>query len=169
MTFYKKLYAIEREAKRNQLSPEARKQWRLTHTQPLWDEFEDWLTQHAPLTLPQSPLGKAMEYTQKRQAGLRRFLEDGRLEPDTNRLEQKNKALALARNNFLFAQSVEGAKALCVHASLIFSALENGHDPYHYYVHIMKALPHCKTVEAIEALLPWYVPLSHDQAQRAVA
>jgi transposase len=81
-------------------------------------------------------------------------------------LEQKNKDLGLARNNFLFAQSVEGAEALCIHMSLIFTSLMHGHDPYHYYVHIMQQLPHCATVDDIEKLLPWnVVPQKQKRAQ----
>lgn len=157
MRFYTKLYAIEREAKNDKLSPESRYQLRQVKSKPLIDAFEIWIKKNAPLTLPQSPLGKAMEYVQKRLAGLRRFLEDGRLEIDTNGLEQKNKDLALARNNFLFCQSVEGAEALGVHMSLIVTAIMHGHDPYDYYVQVMQKLPYCTTLDNIEKLLPWHV------------
>jgi len=98
MRYYKKLYAIERQAKKDNLTPQERYQLRQEKSKTLVDDFEHWLIQHAPLTLPQSPLGKAMDYVIKRIRGLRRFLDDGRLEIDTNELEQKNKDLALARN-----------------------------------------------------------------------
>jgi transposase len=166
MRFYQKLYTIEREAKNKQLSATERYQLRQLKSKPLIDDFEQWITDKMPLTLPQSPLGKAMQYVHKRFAGLCRFLDDGRLELDTNSLEQKNKDLGLARNNFLFAQSVEGAEALCIHMSLIFTSLMHGHDPYHYYVHIMQQLPHCATVDDIEKLLPWnVVPQKQKRAQ----
>ena len=167
MQFYQALYAIEREAKNAQMSAVERHQLRQRKSKPLIDAFELWLTEKKPLTLPQSPLGKALEYVRKRTVGLRRFLVDGRLEMDTNELEQKNKDLALARNNFLFAQSVEGAKALCVHMSLVFTALMHGHDPYDYYVHIMQRLPHCSTVEEIEQLLPWHVTTAKQKRAEA--
>ena len=168
MRFYQKLYAIEREAKNQQLSAAERYQLRQLKSKPLIDVFERWITEKMPLTLPQSPLGKAMQYVHKRFAGLRRFLEDGRLEIDTNSLEQKNKDLGLARNNFLFAKSVEGAEALCTHMSLVFTSIMHGHDPYHYYVHVMQQIPHCATVEDIEKLLPWNVdPHQQKQAQES--
>ena len=32
-------------------------------------------------------------------------------------------------------------------------------DPYRYYVAILKAIPHCNTVQDYEALLPWNIGL----------
>lgn len=157
MRFYRALYKLERQAKKEQMTAEQRYQWRLTHSQPLIDQFECWLEEHMPLTLPKSPLGKAMAYVAKRTTGLRCFLADGRLEIDTNELEQKNKDVALARNNFLFCYSVEGAEALSTHLSLIVTAVEHGLDPYRYYVQVMNQIPHCQTVEDYEWLLPWQV------------
>jgi len=61
--------------------------------------------------------------------------------------------------NFLFAYSVAGARALCIHLSLIRSALLHGLDPYHYLVAIMKAIPYCQTAEDFEKLLPWNIKL----------
>jgi transposase len=159
MRFYKKLYAIEREAKDKAMTPKQRFELRQEKSKPLIDAYEEWIKEKKPLTLPQSSLGKAMEYVCKRLSGLRRFLDDGRLEIDTNSLEQKNKDLALARNNFLFCQSVEGVEALCIHMSLVVTSLMHGHDPYNYYVYVMEQLPHCTTVEEIEKLLPWNIPV----------
>ena len=47
------------------------------------------------------------------------FFEDGRLETDNNLTEQEIKPFVIARKNFIFCSSVEGAKALCMHFSLI--------------------------------------------------
>ena len=43
--------------------------------------------------------------------------------------------------------------------SLIRTARLQGLDPYRYFVHILKKLPHCQTVDDYEALLPWHVDL----------
>jgi len=157
MKFYQALYKIERAAKNANMTPEARYQLRQEKTKPLIDKFETFCDEMTPLTLPQSPLGKAFKYVNDRRSGLRIFLEDGRLEVDTNGVERSNKDFALARNNFLFSYSVEGARALCVHASITFTAISHGLDPYHYYVYIMQKAPYCKTVEEYETLLPWNV------------
>ncbi len=61
----------------------------------------------------------------------------------------------MARKNFLFSSSVDGAYALCVHLSLIRPAKRHGLDPYHYYVHLLKSVPHCQSVGDYEKLLLW--------------
>lgn len=156
MMYYQGLYKIEREAKELGLSADERYVLRQEKSQPIIDEMFDWMKKVAPTTLPKSPLGVGFQYVLAREEGLRQFLRDGRLEIDTNLVEQQNKNLALARNNFIFSCSVKGANALCLHMSLVFTALAHGLDPYHYYVHIMERIPHCQTVEDYEALLPWH-------------
>ena len=111
--------------------------------------------------LPQSPLGKAINYCLKIWDGLTRYLEDGRLEIDNNATEREIKPLVIARKNFLFAASVDGANALCMHFSLIRTAKLHGLEPYHYYVKLLKSIPHCTSVEDYEQLLPWNIKLDY--------
>jgi transposase len=156
MTYYRALYKIEREAKDLALNADERYALRQAKSKPIVDEMFTWMKKVAPTTLPKSPLGVGFQYVLVRETGLRQFLNDGRLEIDTNLVEQQNKNLALARNNFMFSCSVKGAHALCLHMSLVFTALAHHLDPYHYYTHIMARIPHCQTVEDYEALLPWH-------------
>ena len=155
LRYFKALYKIEREAKDKGLSPAERHLLRQDKSKPLIEKFKQWLDELYPTTLPQSPLGKAMNYCIKLWPGLIRFLDDGRLEIDNNLTEQQIKPFVIARKNFLFSSSVEGADALCMHMSIIRTAKLHGHDPYHYYVKLLKSIPHCKTVEDYEKLLPW--------------
>ena len=59
----------------------------------------------------------------------------------------------------MLASSVDGAKALCLHSSLIQTAKRHQLDPYWYYVKVLQAIPHCKTIEDCESLLPWNINL----------
>lgn len=152
---YKELYKIEREAKDKNLLPQERYALRQEKSKPFMESFKKWLDEIHPTVLPQSLLGKAIQYWQNRWQGLMRYLDDGRLEIDNNLTEQKIKPVVIARKNFLFAYSVPGAKALCMHFSFIQTAKLHGHDPYRYYCIVLKRLPHCKTVEDYEKLLPW--------------
>jgi len=86
-------------------------------------------------------------------------MHDGRLEADNNLTEQKIKPFVIARKNFLFAASVNGAKALCLHLSLIRTVKRHNLDPYKYYVKVLEAIPHCQSVEDYESLLPWNIEL----------
>jgi len=160
LRYYKKLYRVERQAKTEKLSAEQRYQLRQRESVPIMSDFKQWLDDHVDHVLPQSPLGKAFRYTLKHWDGLCAFLEEGRLEIDNNLTEQQMKPLVIARKNFMFANSMEGAHALCLHFSLIRTALVHNLNPYQYYVEILKQIPHCKTVEDCEKLLPWNIKLN---------
>ena len=161
LEFYRQLYKIEREAKEKQLAPAQRYALRQEKSKPILEKFKAWLDELFPTVLPQSPLGKAMNYCIKLWPGLNRFLEEGRLEIDNNLTEQQIKPLVIARKNFLFCDSVDGAKALCLHLSLIRTTKAHGWDPYHYYVQLLKSVPHCNSVEDYEKLLPWNMKLNY--------
>lgn len=160
--YFKQLYKIEREAKVQEMTPEQRHALRLEKSKPLMEKFFQWVEEKYPTTLPQSPLGKAMKYCLNFKQGLMRFLEDGRLEADNNLTEQQIKPFVIARKNFLFADTVAGANALSMHMSLIQTAKQHGHDPYHYYIKLLKSLPHCSIVEDYEKLLPWNLGKEYD-------
>ena len=111
------------------------------------------------MVLQKSPIAKTINYTLCHWDGLARFSEDGRYLIDNNHTERAIKPFVIARKNFLFAGSQQGARALCLHFSLIRSAKLHKLDPYQYYVEIMKAIPHCKTTDDCEKLFPWNIDL----------
>ena len=141
------------------MNPDQRYALRLEKTRPIMEEYRQWLDDNYPTVLPKSPLGKAMAYCLKYWDGLCSFLEDGRLEADNNLTEQEIKPFVIARKNFLFASSVDGANALCLHFSLIRTAKRHNLDPYKYYVKVLETIPHCQSTEDYEALLPWNIEL----------
>lgn len=161
LRFYKELYKVERDAKNNHLTPEQRYALRQQRSKPLMEKFKVWLDEMYPTVLPKSPLGNAINYCINLWPGLTRFLDDGRLEADNNLTEQAIKPFVIARKNFLFAASVDGAHSLCMHFSLIQTAKRHGLDPYHYYVKLLKSIPHCQSVDDYEKLLPWNITLDY--------
>ena len=168
MRVFQAVYKIERQAKVQKLTSEQRHALRQEKTKPLLQDFKHWLDSVYPTVLPKSPLGKAIAYYINHWEGLTRFLNDGRLEVDNNLTEQQIKPFVMARKNFLFACSVRGAKALCIHFSLIRTAKAHGLDPYRYYEAILKIIPHGQTVEDYEQLLPWNISLEKlDQLKQA--
>jgi len=155
LRFYKSLYKVERTAKEQNLIPTERYGLRLKESEPLLQDLKRWLDKNLTLVLPQSPLGKAIQYCLNRWEGLMMYLKDGRLEIDNNLTEQRIKPFVIARKNFLFCASVEGAHALCMHFSFVETAKKHGLDPFHYYNYILKNIPLCKCLEDYEKLLPW--------------
>ena len=70
-----------------------------------------------------------MDYSLKRWAALTRYLDDGGLPIDNNRVENLIRPWALGRSNWLFAGSLRSGQCAANIMSLIQSAKLNGLDP----------------------------------------
>ena len=97
-----KLYKIESEANEAGLTAEERKEKRISESYPLILEFEKWLQDAYLRVLPKSRMGKAIEYMYTLLPRLSRYVNDGRIEIDDNRIENAIRPLALGRKNYLF-------------------------------------------------------------------
>jgi transposase len=155
LRWYKRLYAVEGKATRETMTPEQRHALRQRHSKPILDDFNAWAVEVQPLVPPRSSLGKAFNYVASHWEGLCEFVTDGRLAIDNNLTEQQIKPFVIARKNFLFADTEAGARALCTHFSLLRTAKHHGLEPYRYFLHILREVPYCQSVEDFEALLPW--------------
>jgi len=72
-------------------------------TQPLIEALRISLDRQLERIPRRSPLAEAMRYGTSHWQGLCRFLEDGRVEIDTNVVERRIRPIALNRKNALFA------------------------------------------------------------------
>ena len=79
-----------------------------------------------------SRLGEKLAYIHNHWDGLQTFLTDGRVEIDTNRVENLIRPIALNRKNALFAGHDEGGIAWGRIASLIETCKINGVEPFAY-------------------------------------
>ncbi len=152
IAYIKTLYAIERRIKDR--PPDERLRVRQAESLPVLAKLREWLTNTRPKITPSSKLGEALKYMDDHWAGLIRYCEDGRYLMDTNLIENAIRPFAVGRKNWLFSDSVAGAKSSANLYSLIQTAIANGLEPYRYLRHLFTELPKAKTVEAIEALLP---------------
>ncbi|ASY65934.1 Mobile element protein (plasmid) [Sinorhizobium sojae CCBAU 05684] len=87
------------------------------------------LTEPSDEVSSKSALGKAVSYALNHWSGLAAFLEDGRIEVDSNVVELSMKSVALTNKNSLFVGSAGGGKTFAVLASLVNTAKLNGVDP----------------------------------------
>lgn len=55
----------------------------------------------------------------------------------------------------MFSDTAAGANASAIIYSLVETAKANGLEPYTWLRRVMRDLPAAKTVEEVEALLPW--------------
>ena len=149
-----KLYQVEKEARRRELDVVQIYQLRQEKAKPLLDAFKDWLQSKQPQTPPKGLLGKAISYTLANWEKLIIYLEDGRLRPDNNLVENAIRPFVVGRKNWLFAGSPDGAKASATFFTLIETAKANGLEPYAYLKHIFEKLPLAQTEQDLKDLLP---------------
>lgn len=155
LIYIQKLYRIEHQIK--DLTPEGRYQRRQQEAIPLLNEIREWLNTSLTQVPPTSLTGKALIYLDNQWDKLIRYCEDGRLDIDNNATERAIRPFVIGRNNWLFADTVAGAKASANLYSLIETVKAHGLEPDRYLRHIFKELPKAQTLEDIEQLLPWNV------------
>jgi IS66 C-terminal element/Transposase IS66 family len=88
----------------------------------------------------------------------RRFLDDGRIEIDSNVVERTIRPLALTRKNALFAGSDAGAEHWAVIASLVETCKLNAVEPYHYLADVITRIAGGHRQSLLDDLLPWNYP-----------
>jgi transposase len=148
-----KLYAIEKRIRGG--SPQQRLEVRQLEVPPIFKEIREWMDTISIKVLPSSLTGKALAYMHGQWDRLIRYIEDGRLEIDNNGAENAIRPFVVGRKNWLFSDSVKGAKASANLYSLIETAKANGLEPYAYLRHVFEYIPAAQTLADFEALLPW--------------
>lgn len=136
-------------------APDYRRAIRQELSRPLVDEFFDWLKAQAARVSRKSDLGEAMVYMLKRQDGFQLFLDDGRVDMDSNLVENAIRSPAMNRRNALFAGHDEGGRNWARYASLIGTCKMNGVEPYAYLRDLFTRLAHGHLDKDIDALMPW--------------
>ncbi|HHJ19495.1 MAG TPA: IS66 family transposase [Gammaproteobacteria bacterium] len=155
LSYIKKLYRLEKYARKNGLSPEEIYSIRQKEAKPILDDFEKWLARKKLQTPPKGLLGKAITYTLNQWHRLKGYVEDGILDIDNNMAENSIRPFVVGRKNWLFSGTPEGAEASALLYSLIETAKANRLEPYAYLRYIFDRLPLATTLEDYEALLPW--------------
>ena len=98
---------------------------------------------------------------------LTRFLDDGRIELDTNIVERSMRPQALTRKNALFAGHDDGAENWAILASLIETAKPSGIDPQAWLADVLTRLVNLWPNNRLDELLPWTWAAARQQQQRA--
>jgi hypothetical protein len=83
------------------------------------------------------------------------FLTDGRVEMDTNPVENTIRPITLNRKNALFAGHDEGGRTWARMASLIETCKLNAVDPYAYLRATLTAIANKHPKSRIDDLMPW--------------
>lgn len=152
--FYRKLYAIEKEARENNYTAEQRYKLRKEKSESILTAFKKWLDYHHLKTSEQGKIGKAIRYCIIHWPELTSYIKDGRVEIDNNLIENAIRPFALGRKNWLFSGSPAGAKAGAIFYSLIETCKANNIDPHRYLCVMLNRIRECKSEEDYRGLLP---------------
>ena len=144
------LFHLERQWEK--LKPEDRYRKRLEESKPLAEAFFTWL--ETLRIIPKSATGVAIRYALDQRPWLMNFYLDGRTELSNNRAENAVRPFTVGRKNWLFCNTVKGARASAIVYSVIETAKANGLKPFEYLEFLFETIPNT-TTERLDDLLPW--------------
>lgn len=153
LAFCDKLFRIERDLK--ELTIEERREKRLELERPVLDSFWKWVEGTEPLG--GSKLARAVNYAQNQRLYMENYLLDGRCSISNNAAERAVKSYVMGRKNFLFHDTVKGARASAVVYTLAQTAKANGLNIRLYLETVMTKMQDYKNEpdSILDELMPW--------------
>ena len=156
MEYCDKLFEIERKIAKFSVQEKEKERKKLS--KPIMDEFFKWINKTLEeKIIVNKKLKKALTYAQNQQKELSEFLNDGNIPISNNLAERCIRPFAIHRKNWMFADSIPGAKANATFYSLIESAKINKLNIYKYINYLLEKLPQEDYLnkEVLESYLPW--------------
>jgi len=147
----RELYRIESAARA--LDHAERHALRQAQAPPLWAALQTRAEELRPKLLPQSTMGKAVNYFLNEYKALEGYLRDGRFEIDNNLIENAIRPTAVGRRRWLFIGHPQAGWRSAVIYSLLLSCRRRGINPQSYLSDVLNRLPSTKITE-IHQLLP---------------
>ncbi len=150
------LFEVEREIETLTLDEKVVK--RQEKSAPILKNFYDWVSLTSQKYITNKKLKEAITYAENQKENLVKFLDDGRIPLTNSKAERAIRPFAVHRKNWLFADTIEGAKANAIYYSLIESAKANNLNIYKYIKYLLDELPQLEgeqSEDAIEKYLPW--------------
>ena len=146
------LFKLEKEYA--DLDADTRKAKRLETEPAIWEAYWSWLETVNPAG--GSRLAKAVTYAKNQKPYMENYLLDGRCSISNNIAENIARPYAVGRKNFLFHDTVKGARASSIIYSLVETAKLNNLNIYAYLETVLLYMPDYKNEpEGIEELMPW--------------
>lgn len=161
------MYAIEEKLRRSEAGPQLRSAIRTAQTAMVVDRLFKAMSRLQSRYLPGGAMANALAYALEREEGLRRFVRNGRLEIDSNQVENAIRPCALGRRNWLFIGHPEAGERSAIFYSLMASCRLHGIDPMEYLRDVLTRLPAAK-ISDIERFTPaeWVKAKSKSPAAR---
>jgi hypothetical protein len=147
------LYAIEGEVRGS--PAKQRRMVRDERSRVIVDDLHQYLEARNRQVSAKSRLGEAIRYALTRWEGLSRFIDDGRIDLDSNTVERSIRPLALNRKNALFAGSDEGGDNWAVIATLIECCKLGAINPHEWLTETLTRLANGHPANGVCDLMPW--------------
>ena len=84
---------------------------------------------------------KAIQYAVNQESSLRRFLEDGNIPCDNGHVERVIRSYSIGRANWLFADTIDGAKVNAIMYSIVETAKANRVNVRYYLQYLFEQIP----------------------------
>jgi transposase len=147
------LYAIEKTIRGR--SADQRRAVRQERSKPLVIALKAWFEQQLARVSAKATIAEDIRYALNHWDGLTRFLDDGRIELDTNIVERSIRPIVLNRKNALFAGHDQGAENWACIALLIETCKLCGVDPQAYLTDVLIRLVNLWPASRLDELMPW--------------
>ena len=158
LSYIQKLFRLETKIK--SATTTEKYQARQQEAIPILAALKKWLDKSLKHPVKSAKLSKALTYLNNQWPKLIRYTENGAWPIDNNLAENSIRPFVVGRKNWLFSATVEGAKASANLYSLVETAKANDLEPSAYLKTLFTLLPQAKTVEEVEALLPWNIKVT---------
>lgn len=161
---FKRLYDVEEQATKDNLSVEQRTELRREKSRPVYDELIAWCRAYHPLEPPQTPLAKACGYIINHHVGLTRYIDDGAIPIDNTLVERLHRRPAIGKRNFLFVGSHAGGERAAIAYSVLGTCRLIGLNPVAYLGNVLPDLARGIELERLASFMPKAWKLAHPQA-----
>lgn len=158
------LYALEKRLRQGRAGPRLRQASRAAEAAMILARIKRGLDRIGPKVLPQSLLGKAIQYSLNLWPELNRYVEHGRLEIDSNQVENAIRPTAIGKKNFLFIGHPDAGWRSAVIYSIMGSCRRYQIDPAKYLKDVLTRLPDLKQSQ-IPQLTPKAWAKAHPEAR----
>jgi transposase len=148
------LYRIEKQLRQNKASAKLRQVKRAEHSRMITERIGTLLKhwKERERFLPQSLMGKAIDYTLTLWAHLQVYLEDGRVEIDNNMVENTIRPTAVGKKNWLFIGDADTGERSAIMFTLIEACRSRSIDPWEYLRDVLTRLPAMTTGQLDEVM-----------------
>ncbi|GAA6192681.1 IS66 family transposase [Phaeobacter sp. NW0010-22] len=150
------LYAEEAKVKGK--PPLVREAHRRKYSAPILDRLKAFLNECSGRHLTKSRMAKAINYAHNQWSELVLFVDDGRIDLDTNPVERMFKPSILLRKNALFMGSDEGAEAWGILSSIVETCKLNGVNVEPYLNWVLDQIAGKLPRSEYDKLMPWNAP-----------